>query len=134
SRVSWRLMLAGEQRAISAYEAWANERLGRGQRIETVDDGRPEIAATVDRAEQFLSLVALLSALLAAVALALAARRFAERHLDAAAVMRSLGVTQSRLLRLLLLELVWIALAGALLGLGAGAVVHFGLVAAIQPM
>src|SRR5690606_2992833 len=44
------------------------------------------------------------------------------------------GVTQSRLLRLLLLELVWIALAGALLGLGAGAVVHFGLVAAIQPM
>jgi len=76
----------------------------------------------------------LLSALIAAVAIALAARRFAERHLDGAAVLRSIGATHSRLVRLLLLELGWVALAGTVLGLVTGWAVHYGLVWAIQPL
>ena len=134
SRVNWRLLLAGEPPAVAAFEQWVGERLERGQKIESLDNGRPELGATLERAEQFLSLVALLSALIAAVAIALAARRFAERHLDGAAVIRSIGVTHARLTRLLMLELAWIALAGALLGLLVGWAVHFGLVWAIQPL
>src|SRR5690606_14096252 len=134
SRVRWHLLLSGEPAPVAAFEEWVSERLERGQEIESLETGRPELGATLERAEQFLSLVALLSALIAAVAIALAARRFAERHLDGAAVIRSIGTTQPRLVRLLLLELVWVALAGALLGLAAGWAVHFGLVAAIQPL
>jgi putative ABC transport system permease protein len=134
SRVNWSLLLAGEPQSVAAFEQWAGERLERGQRLESLETGRPELGATLERAEQFLSLVAMLSALIAAVAIALAARRFAERHLDGAAVIRSIGVTQPRLMRLLLLELVWIAIAGALAGLALGWAVHFGLVAAIQPL
>lgn len=134
SRVNWSLLLAGEPQSVAAFEQWAGERLERGQRLESLESGRPELGATLERAEQFLSLVAMLSALIAAVAIALAARRFAERHLDGAAVIRSIGVTQPRLMRLLLLELVWIAIAGALAGLALGWAVHFGLVAAIQPL
>ncbi len=51
-------------------------------RVESLASGRPEMRQTLDRAEKFLNLVALLSALLAAVAVAIAARDFAQRHLD----------------------------------------------------
>ncbi|RPH63115.1 MAG: FtsX-like permease family protein, partial [Burkholderiales bacterium] len=134
SRVRWQLMFAGEAQAVAGFAQWAEQRLGRGQRVESLESGRPELRATLDRAEQFLSLVALLSALIAAVAIGLAARRFAERHLDGCAVMKAMGLTQPRLLRLLGLELLWIALAGAVLGIALGWAVHFGLVAAVAPL
>jgi putative ABC transport system permease protein len=134
SRVRWQLMLAGEPAAVAGFAQWAQPRLERGQRIESLESGRPELRATLDRAEQFLSLVALLSALIAAVAIGLAARRFAERHLDGCAVMKAMGLTQPRLLRLLGLELLWVSLAGAVLGIVLGWAVHFGLVAAVAPL
>lgn len=134
SRVQWRLLAAGEPQAVSSFERWAAQHLQRGQHIETLQTGRPELDLTLNRAEQFLSLVALLTSLIAAVAIVLAARRFAQRHLDAAAVMRSIGITQARLARLLALELAWIALAGAVAGLVLGALLHLGLVAAIAPL
>ena len=49
---------------------------------------------TLDRAEKFLNLVALLAALLAAVAVGIAARDFAGRHLDDCAMLRVLGLPQ----------------------------------------
>ena len=134
SRVRWQLMLAGDASAVTGFAQWAQSRLGPGQRIESLDSGRPELRATLDRASQFLSLVALLTALIAAVAIGLAARRFAERHLDGCAVMKAMGLGQRRLLGLLGLELLWVALAGALLGVALGWAVHFGLVAAIAPL
>jgi putative ABC transport system permease protein len=134
SRVSWRVLLAGESGALSAFEQRVRAgEWGEGLRVETVDNGRPELGATLARAEQFLSLVALLTALIAAVAIGLGARRFAERHLDACAVMKAAGVGQRRLLRLLLLELLWVALAGALGGIVLGAVVHGVLIALLAP-
>lgn len=134
SRVRWQLMLAGEPRAVADFAQWAQPRLERGQRIESLDSGRPELRATLDRAGQFLSLVALLSALIAAVAIGLASRRFAERHLDGCAVMKASGLSQRRLLGLLGMELLWVALAGAVLGVALGWAVHFGLVAAVATL
>jgi putative ABC transport system permease protein len=129
SRVNWRLLVAGEPGPLQRFETLVRDREGgQGDRIETVDNGRPELGATLDRANQFLSLVALLTALIAAVAIALGARRFAERHLDACAVMKATGLGQRRLLRLLLLELLWVALAGALAGAALGLIVHLVLI------
>ncbi|HLT27287.1 MAG TPA: FtsX-like permease family protein [Zeimonas sp.] len=134
SRVRWNLMLAGDATAVDRFRQWAEPRLPRGARVESLESGRPELRATLDRAERFLSLVALLSALIAAVAIGLASRRFAERHLDGCAVMKAMGVTQRRLLALLGLELLWIALLGALAGVALGWLVHFALVAAMAPL
>ncbi|MEN9763020.1 MAG: hypothetical protein RI906_2846 [Pseudomonadota bacterium] len=134
SRASWRLLVAGEQVAVDRFEQWARERLSGGQRIETLQAGRPELETTVRRAEQFLSLVALLTAFIAAVAIALGARRFAQRHLDACAVMRSLGLSQSRLLRLLLLELLFIGLIAGTIGIVLGAALHQLLLMVLGPL
>lgn len=100
SRVSYRLLVAGDQRAIDGYRGYAKRRLGPGQRVEDVRDARPEIKSALEKAERFLGLSALSSVVLAAVAVALGARRYLQRHLDACAMMRCLGASQAAILRL----------------------------------
>ncbi|GAA4858795.1 ABC transporter permease [Luteimonas vadosa] len=97
SRVRYRLVVAGDAGAVEAFERTARAGLGRGQRLETAGDARPEIRSALDRAGRFLSLAALVSVVLAAVAVAMAARRHSERHLSGAAVMRCLGAEQRTL-------------------------------------
>ncbi len=128
SRVSYRLLLAGAPAAISSYASWLDAHLERGQRVESLDSGRPEMQRTVDRAQQFLSLVALLAALIAAVAVALAARRFTLRHFDSVAVMRCLGSTQTQLTWLFAIEFLIVALGAASLGSLIGYAAHEGLI------
>lgn len=116
SRVTWRTLFSGPPAAIEAFSQSVQTRLARGQRIESLDNGRPELRATLDRASQFLALVSLLAALIAAVAIAVGARRFAQRHLDGCAVMRALGITQGRLVRVLLMEMLWLGLVAGMAG------------------
>jgi putative ABC transport system permease protein len=120
SRASYYLYVAGSPDQVKAYENSMKSSLERGQRIETLETGRPEVRASVDRAQRFLGLTALLAAILAGVAIALAARRFVERHLDACAVMRCLGATQGKLLRLYVGEFIAVGLAACALGALAG--------------
>ena len=104
SRIAYRLQIAGRAESIEAYRTWALGRLGPGQKIEGIRDARPEIRAALDRAEKFLSLAALVSVVLAAVAIGLSARRFLQRHLDACAMMRCLGASQGKVFRLYLVH------------------------------
>jgi putative ABC transport system permease protein len=134
SRLNWRLLVAGDQEKMARFERMLRDLPADVGRIETLENGRPELGATLNRAEKFLSLVALLTVLIAAVALALGARRFADRHLDGCAVMKASGLGQRRLLRLLLLELLWIGLGGGLVGLALGGLLHHFLVEAVSPV
>ncbi|UJP05200.1 MAG: FtsX-like permease family protein [Nitrosomonas sp.] len=102
SRISYQLLIAGDEKNVQQYRDWVKSRLVRGQRIEGIRDARPEIKAALERAEKFLSLAALTSVVLAAVAIALAVRRFTQRHLDGCAVMRSLGASQRQIFSLYL--------------------------------
>lgn len=123
SRVSYRLLLAGEPGALAVWRAWAAGRLARGERLEGVHDARPEIRSALERGGKFLGLAALTSLILAAVAIVLSARRFLERHLDGCAVMRCMGASQAQVFRLYLCQFLWLglaaSLAGCLLGYGA---------------
>jgi putative ABC transport system permease protein len=85
SRVSYQLLIAGENQAVQQFRDWVTPQLARGQRVEGIRDARPEIKAALERAEKFLSLAALASVVLAAAAIALAVRRFTQRHLDGCA-------------------------------------------------
>ncbi len=129
SRVGYRVLLSGELGKVDNFVA--SYKIAQGQRFEDLRGGRPELRTTLDRAERFLSLVALLSALIAATAIALAARRFAERHLDGCAVMRAIGLPQGQMARLLLLELIWIALGAAIVGTLIGYAAHYVLISAV---
>jgi putative ABC transport system permease protein len=133
ARITYRMQVAArspnDQAAVAAYERWVRERIAldnvKGVRIETLENGRPEMRSTLDRAERFLALVGLLSAMLAAVAVAMAARRFMQRHLDSVAMLRCLGMTQNQVGLLFLIEFALVGLAGSLLGVLAGFAAHY---------
>jgi putative ABC transport system permease protein len=102
--------------------------LQRGEQVEDSSNARPEIRAALDRAQRFLGLATLLTVILAAVAVALASRRYLQRHLDACALMRCLGVTQGGLIRLHTVIFLFLALMAALLGSLTGFAAHYVLV------
>ncbi|WP_457444773.1 ABC transporter permease [Roseateles sp. P5_E4] len=96
----------------------------RGVRLESLESGRPEMRQTLDRAARFLRLVAMLSALLAAVAVALAARDFAARHLDDCAMLRVLGQPQRRIAWAYGLEFLLAGLSASAVGVLGGLALH----------
>ena len=97
----------------------------RGVRVSSLQSGRPEMRQTLDRAEKFLNLVALLAALLAAVAVGIAARDFAQRHLDDCAMLRVLGLSQRRIAGAYTLEFGLVGLLASAMGVLIGLAVHF---------
>ena len=131
SRVTYRLLVAGERPAVQTYSEVLQKGLQRGQRIETLEGGRPEMQRTIDRAERFLALVALLAAMIAAVAVAASARRFSLRHLDSCAMMRCLGLAQADIFRLFALEFLVIGLAACVVGMALGYATHYILLNAL---
>ena len=134
SRISYRMAVAGaeDQRNVKLFLDWAREQVQlpevRGVQIESMESGRPEMRQTLDRAEKFLNLVALLAALLCAVAVALASRTFAARHLDGCALLRVLGQSQRTLSLAYGFEFVTAGLFASLLGLAVGFGIHHAFV------
>ncbi|MBT9503440.1 MAG: ABC transporter permease [Burkholderiaceae bacterium] len=135
SRVTYRLAVAGalnDRPAVTTFVQRAQEQIKqdglRGVRVESLESGRPEMRQTLDRAGKFLKLVALLSALLAAVAVGLASRDFAGRHLNDCAMLRVLGQSQRRIAWSYGLEFAVVGLAASLAGVLLGFVLHHGFV------
>ena len=136
SRLSYRLVVAAPDGVatgrgdalVREFTASARERIKaaplRGVRVESLESGRPEMKQTLDRAEKFLNLVALLSALLAAVAVGIAARDFASRHLDDCAMLRVLGLSQRRIAGAYTLEFALVGLLASLGGVLIGWAIH----------
>ena len=131
SRVTYRLLAAGERATVRTFATALGRDLPRGQRIESLESGRPEMQRTLERAQRFLALVALLAAMIAAVAVAAAARRFSQRHLDSCAMMRCLGLAQSDIFWLFALEFVFVGIAACAVGMLLGYAAHFALLYAL---
>jgi putative ABC transport system permease protein len=127
SRVSYRLFLSGAIDNVAGFRKWAEPKLVAGERIEGVRDARPEVRTMLERAGRFLGLCSLMATILAAVAAALAARRFAVRQLDQAAIMRCLGATQAGLLGIYTVQLLLLGCAASVVGIMFGWGAQFGL-------
>nr|MCU0958451.1 ABC transporter permease [Hydrogenophaga sp.] len=113
SRLNYRLAVAGDDAAVARFVRWAEAEIDRpevrGIRLESLQGGRPE---------------ALLAALLCAVAVAIASRGFAQRHLDDCAMLRVLGLSQATMARAYALEFVLVGLMASAAGLVLGFLVH----------
>lgn len=129
SRVRYRLYVAGNADAVDAYRTWAQPHIGAGQNIEGIRDARPEVRSALERAERYLGLAALVSVVLSAVAIALAARRFLRRHLDGCAVMRCIGARQSTITGLYIAHFMMLAIIASIAGCAIGYAAQFALAA-----
>jgi putative ABC transport system permease protein len=116
SRVKHRLLFAGAPQSIASFREWLSERLQTQERIQGVRDARPELRSALARANQFMGLAALVSVLLAGIAIAVAARRHAERHLDGAALLRCMGASQATIMGIYSLEVLGLGIIGSAIG------------------
>jgi len=120
SRVSYHGLFAGERAAIEDFKGWLTAHKLRGERLRDITDASPQVRNAVDRAGRFLSLASLVSVLLCAIAVAMAARRYVHRHLDTVALLKTLGATRAFTLSVAVLQLLALALIAALLGSALG--------------
>lgn len=120
SRISYRLLAAGEARAVQGFATWTSARLARGERLENVTNARPEIRSALEKTQQFLGLAAMAGAILALVAMVLATAQFARRQLDACALMRCFGASQGTITRIFLYQAMLLGLLGSLTGCALG--------------
>ncbi|HWL28634.1 MAG TPA: FtsX-like permease family protein, partial [Burkholderiaceae bacterium] len=131
SRVRYQLLAAGAPDPVLRYKGWLQDHMQRGQKLSTLETNRPEVQRALNRAHQFLVLVALLTVMIAAVAVALAARRFGVRHQDGIAIMRCLGASKRQLGMMLWVEFLLLALLASAAGSVLGYIVHEGLVSIV---
>jgi putative ABC transport system permease protein len=116
SRVGYALLVAGEESRVDAFYADVEDRLPEDVRVRNREDSSERASNAADRAQRFLSLTAVISLLLSAVAIAMSARRFAHRRMDTVALMKSLGASQRFVITAASVQLVMLGIAGVVLG------------------
>lgn len=127
SRVSYAALFAGSPGAVAQLKADLAAKKKPGERLVDIADASPQIQSAMDRAGRFLNLAALVTILLAAIAVAIAARRYVARHLDTVALMKSMGAPQRLVLQISVLELLMIALLAGVIGTAIGYAAQLGI-------
>ncbi len=132
SRVSYSGLFAGDRGRIEAFKAWLTVHKAAGERLRDITDASPQVRNAVERAGRFLSLASLVSVLLCAIAVAMAARRYVHRHLDTVALLKTLGATRAFTLAVAVLQLLTLALLAAIAGSAIGFVAQEWLLRTIR--
>ena len=116
SRVRYALLVAGAENAVTEFNAAIQPELPDAVRSSNREESSERAYRAADRAQRFLSLTAIISLLLSAVAVAMSARRFAHRRMDTVALMKSLGATQRFVIAVSIVQLVLLGLLGVVVG------------------
>jgi putative ABC transport system permease protein len=127
SRVDYRQLFAGDPNPVGSMKTYLESRLELGESLRDLDDAGPEIKSALERAHRFLRLAALVGSLLAAVAIAMAARRHASRQVETVALMKCFGARQRFIFRTMVIELAILAGGAGLLGVLIGYLSQLGL-------
>jgi putative ABC transport system permease protein len=125
SRIKYQLVMSGNDAKLKQFIAQKTPNLPRGERIEDVKTARPEIRSALDKAEVFLGLSAMVSVVLAIVAMGLASLPFVARSQETAALLRCFGASKANIENMMLLQTALLALIGGVLGCILGYVIQF---------
>jgi putative ABC transport system permease protein len=134
SRLTYLELFAGTPSQVASFKEYLEGARKPGERLLDIAEASPQIHRSMDRASRFLNLAGLVSVLLAAIAVAMASRRYAYRHLDNVALMKCVGASQNFILAISILELVMLAFIGALIGTLLGYLAQHGLAWLLQDL
>jgi len=127
SRARYRLLVAGNESEMDSFTDWYRKQDDANSRLQTVEEGRPEVQSALINARRFLGLAAAVAVMLSAAAVSLAARQIAERDMNTGSLMRTFGASSSTVLRMVLIRLGLIAAMATLIGSVIGYLAQFGL-------
>ncbi|NVK23566.1 MAG: FtsX-like permease family protein [Gammaproteobacteria bacterium] len=125
SRISYRDLFAGDADTLDSFVEWVTPQLKPNQKIRDIKDGATGISRALTRAESFLMLAGVLGVLLAATAVAVATRLYAQRHFDSIAIFKTLGASLAQVRVIYLFQLVLIAVFSILVGISVGGLMQF---------
>lgn len=134
SRATWRIYFTGEKVTVDQLIAELTPVLSPVEEIETLEKGRPEVSNTLERANDFLAMAALIGTMVACVGIALVAHLFAKEQASELAVLKSLGYTPKRLLRMWMIGMGMLTLGAGALGVALGWAAHWGLLALLAEL
>ncbi len=116
SRVQYRYLFNGPEQPLQSLRSWLQGQLKSGERILDIRRENPSLGRTLSRAQSYLNLSGLMAVIMASIAIAMAARRYSERHYDTAALLRCFGQSQQQILKLYGLQLLIAGVAASAIG------------------
>ncbi len=129
SIIEYEHLYAGSSEQVAQFRATLDTLLQPEEELDDIRDARPEVRASLDQAERFLILAALVCVLLGGVAVAMSARRFVNRRLDSVALMKCVGARYRDVLRLNVMQLLFLVIGAGVIGSLVGYLAQFGLTA-----
>ncbi|NQZ21988.1 MAG: FtsX-like permease family protein [Colwellia sp.] len=132
SRVYYQYLFAGEQDNVETFEKWLKPQLNDTQNWYDAKSAQSRLSNVLDRSEKFLSLASMLGIVLAAVAVAVASRRYGQRHQPMVAVFKALGASKSHVQKLYMLHWGLLSLISICVGLVVGYLLMLVGVSAIE--
>lgn len=131
SRIWYKHYYAGDEKTVKQFLTWLEPLLDKSEKLGGIKDSQNNVGNALLKAQQYLSLASLISVLLAAVAIALCAQRYSERHFNTAALLRCLGASSRQVRNIFINKLFFTAVLGAVLGSVIGFALHFVLLALV---
>lgn len=125
SRIWYKHYYTGNEDNLEQFIEWLRPQLDKAERLGGIEDSQNNVGNALQKAQQYLSLASLISVLLAAVAIALCAQRYSERHFNTAALLRCLGASARQVRNIFIYKLVLTALVAAVMGALIGYGLHF---------
>lgn len=116
SHVHYFLQFSGTEEPLASFKRWLKPQLNSSQRLMDIHEDRPEIGTALERSQRYLGLSSIIVVLLSGVAIAMATKRYSERHFDSTAILRCLGCKQTRILRIYSYQLLLLGAAASLTG------------------
>jgi putative ABC transport system permease protein len=131
SRIWFKHYYTGEEAALKEFVDWLKPNLSKAEKLGGIQDSQNNVSDALSKAQQYLSLASLISVLLAAVAIALCAQRYSERHFNTAALLRCLGASSQQVRAIFIYKLLFTAIVGAVCGALIGFALHFALLSVV---
>ena len=134
SRISWRYKFSGNPEQLARYDRWIEPQIKADQRWISVENSEDALGRSMQRAQQFLLLSALLTLMLAIAAVAVAMSHYCRSRYDLVAVLKTLGATQGALQKLIIGQWLAVLLLAAIAGSVLGQAVEAVLMAMLKPV
>jgi putative ABC transport system permease protein len=124
SRVDYIYFFSGPEAAIQSYKNWLKTKINPGQTLRYGVEGIQALKANIKKSESFISLAALLTVLLSAIAIAISSYHYGKKQYKNNAILLCLGFREELIIQIELLKLLLLGLFSSMLGVLIGYIIH----------